>query len=876
MSKVLVSEQYLEDIANAIRLKNGEYDFYYPSEMASAIMRITCSEGVKFISMVNINDGWKFKLISSTSNTSYNSTAEAQPEYDDSTWADIDLPHDWSIEQSFDPESPGGFEGGFLNGGDAWYRKAISDMPYLSGKRLILYFDGAYMESDVYINGVLRKTNRNWYNPFWLDITNDINISSDNMIAVFVRNQQPSTHWYSGSGIYRNVYILVCEPASVGIKDIIVTTPNLATEAGTNVTTKVKVNLVSSVADTVPLKVEILKDETVVSSKDETLSVSIGDNQMIVDVLVNAPDLWNVGDGNLYTARVTIGSGSSVIYHEVSFGYRYFEFNAATGFWLNGNNIKLKGVCVHDTYTCIGAKTNRSAIDRRLDALVEMGCNAIRTSHNTYSSEMLALCAERGILVFAELFDCWTHRKKQYDFGRYFANNYEEVITNTLRRDVNNPAIVLWGAGNEIFNAQLDGSYTTQEATGILQGIIDAIHAIDTTRPITMGDNTPNSTVSRACMALLDVIGVNYGYDATYNALASAFPNKAVFGSEVACTYMIRGDYSYQMSSSNYDDVARDNNVSIARVLHVHMDNPKVAGMFSWVGVDYFGEWRAYSAYPYRSSPKGPLDTALFKKDAFFLYQSVWTDEPMIHIVPMHWDWTAGENVTVWLYTNCASCDLWLNGTSLGSVSQGEKYQYAYTVSFERGTLVANGYDSNGNLIAQDVIFTSRREAKKLSLTADKTSVNKNSDDLVFITCDIQDRNGVMVPDANHTVTFSAVGGKVIGTDNGWVKDVEDMTGNTKKASYGKLLCVVKPDKEFGDLTITATSANLTSSTVTVRKTSATIKRTDPIQEFVDASDPPMKDYSDDPIYQIGTRLYINNGANITVSQSGTQLNIVG
>ena len=388
----------------------------------------------------------------------------------------------------------------------------------------------------------------------------------------------------------------------------------------------------------------------------------------------------------------------------------------------------------------------------------------------------------------------------------------------------------------------IDGEYTVQEATSILQNIINTIHALDVTRPITMGDNTPNGSASRACMALLDVLGINYASDSTYSSLFSAFPNKPIFGSEVACAYSVRGDYTDQQVS-NYDEVYPRGD-SISDALHKHMDNPKLAGMFPWSGVDYLGEARPYAVYPYRSSPKGPMDTALFKKDSYYLYQSVWSDKPMIHIVPMHWDWTAGNSVKVWLYSNCASVDLWLNGTSLGSTTRGTKYQYAYSVPFAQGTLVANGYDSGGNLVAQDVLFSSRRVPNKLFLTTDVTSVDINSDDLVFVTCEIQDENGVVVPTANNTVVFSVVGGTVIGTDSGWVKDIENMTGNTKKASFGKLLCVVKPDKKTGDLIVTALSNSLASSSVTVEKTTETIKRIDPLQEFVDASNPPMKDYS--------------------------------
>lgn len=876
MSKVLLDEKHLYDIANAIRIKTGELLRYYPSEMASAIMRIISAEGVNLLSMMDINDDWKFHLVSAVSNTSYSSTQEAQIQYDDSGWNSIDIPHDWSIERDFNSTSDGGYQGGFLDGGDAWYRKRISNVPYLDGKRIFLYFDGVYMESDVYVNGTLRKANRNWYNPFWLEITDYIDVEDDNVIAVFVRNKQPSTHWYSGSGIYRGVYLLVCDPAAVVIKDIIITTPDLATEVGGEVTTKVSLNIYSSVADSIPVKVEILKDGETLSSEEDSVSVIVGDNQAEIDVVVNNPDLWDVGEGNLYTAKVTLGSGTSAIIQTADFGYRWFEFQPTTGFWLNGNNIKIKGVSIHDTYGCLGAKANRSAIDRELDALVEMGCNAVRTAHNTFSTEVLRLCAEKGILVYEEFFDCWSKYKIVNDFARYFDDNYLEVIHNTVRRDINNPAIVLWSAGNEIISQSgASGSYyTVAEATTILQNIINAIHDYDLSRPIAMSDDTPSWNTSRACMALLDVIGVNYGSDSEYSSVISAFPNKPIFGSETTAAYMIRGDYSDELSS-NYDDIHATFGDTISDALHRHMDNPKLAGMFPWCGIDYLGEGAPYRTFPQRSCADGAMDTALFKKDAFYLYQSVWSDKPMVHIVPMHWDWEDGDTVTVWLYSNCASVDLWLNGTNLGSVSKGSKYQYAYSVPYEVGTLVANGYDGNNNLIAQDVIYSSRRNAYKLILSADKVSVDKSSDDLVFVTCFVVDKNDVIVPLARNKVTFEVSGGTVIGTDSGWVKDTENMTGSSKKASFGKLLCVVKHNGKSGAMKITATSGSLKSASVTIQKTDSTVKSVDPPVEFVDASNPPMKDYNDS-IYQVGTTLYITDGANIQVSQRGSTLIIKG
>lgn len=878
MAKTFISEQYLRDIAGAIRIKTGEVLTYYPAEMADAIMRIGSTEGVNFLVGLPLSDGWKFNLISEVSDASYSSIVEAQKNYDDSSWRSVSIPHDWSIELDFDPSTAGDYyQNAFLNGGDAWYRKTIPSMSYANGKKFYLYFDGVYMESDIYINGVRKKENRNWYNPFWVDITDSINVNQDNTIAVFVRNRQPNTHWYSGSGIYRNVYLFVCEPTTVALKNIVVKTPNLETEVGGNVTTNVTIDIVATASKTVPLKVEIIKDDVVVAIEETEISVVIGDNQAQIDVDVNNPDLWSIYDGRIYTAKVTLADGQKMIHHAVNFGYRYFSFSTTTGFWLNGNNVKIKGVSIHDTYGCIGAKTNKSAIEREIDTLIDMGCNAVRTAHNAYSAEFLNVCAEKGVLVYEEFFDCWNKYKIAYDFARYFDDNYQEVIANVVRRDVNNPAIIIWGAGNEIISQSgVSGNYyTVEQATTILQNIIDTIHVYDTSRPIAMSDDTPTWNTSKACQRLLDIIGVNYGSDEEYSEVMSTNPDKPIFASECTAAYMIRGDYSDTLTS-NYDDIHAAFGDEISVVLHRHMDNPKLSGMFPWCGIDYLGEGAPYRAYPQRSCADGALDTALFKKDAFYLYQSVWSDKPMIHIVPMNWDWNSGDTVKVWLYSNCASVELYLNGTNLGTATKGSKYQFEYNVPFIRGTLVANGYDSNHRLIAQDVLYTSRQQPNKLILSADKTKVDINSDDLVFVTCIISDKNGVMLPLASNTITFDVNGGEVVGTDSGWVKDVENMTGNSKKASFGKILCVVKHNGKSGDMVITASSEYFNSSSITIEKGEISEKYIEPAQEFVDASNPPIKNYSDDPIYQVGNRLYINDGANINVSKSGTQLVIRG
>lgn len=779
----------------------------------NGVIKYTGDDIINMFETIPMRAGWKFNLVSSVANASYTSTDEAQPEYNDSSWTSVSVPHDWSIEQSFNSKSPGGFAGGFLNGGDAWYRTIIPVTAEMIGKRLFLYFDGVYMESKIYVNGTLLGKNKNGYAPFWIEITDNIDLTegTDNILAVFVRNRQPSSRWYSGSGIYRDVSLVVCQNTLATINNIIISTPYLSSEVGGDVTTNARVDITSTVAYTVNISLEILYGNTVVASSGSSIAIAAGSNSITISTVVFNPTLWGIGQGNLYTARVTLKMNGVSIYRCVEFGYRYTEFNTSTGFWLNGQNIKIKGVSMHSTHGCLGSIANASGIERELDVLVEMGVNAIRTVHCPESAVMLDLCAHKGILVFEEFFDTWTVAKVTYDFARFYSNYYDTVISNTLRRDVNNPAIILWGIGNEI-----PSSYSAEEVNRIAQASISVIRGYDAYRPITMGDNHPNTEASDAWSALLDVIGINYGVTGTYNTMQTKFPNKPLFGSETTSAYMIRGDYTDD-KSSNYDGkVTWGTHPSVA--LHQHMDDVRLAGMFPWCGVDYLGEPAPYKKYPQRSCADGALDTALFKKDVFYLYQSVWTDEPMIHIIPMNWDWEDGETVLVWLYSNCSSVKLFLNGTDLGSVEMGNKYQYSYDVTYEAGTLEAKGYDSNGNVIAEDSVTTSTGTPTQLALTAESESVDVSSDDLVFVTCVIKDANGVMVPTANNSVTFSVDGGSVLGTDSGWVMDVEDMRGSTKMASFGKLLCVAKHDGSKGTMTITATSSGLASASVTVNK----------------------------------------------------------
>lgn len=794
-----------------------------------------------------LKDNWKFKLINNTANTSYSSTDEAQNIYDDSTWKSISTPHDWSIYNSFNSSSASTYEGGYLDGGDAWYRRKLNTLD-LSNQKVYLYFDGIYMESDVYVNGVKVISNK-WYNPFCVEITDYLNFNSNDTLAIFVRNQQPSSRWYSGSGIIRNVYLVTGNDVEVGLHDVKITYPNLETEYNSDVNTVIDLTIKNKnlSTETYTIKNTLYYNELQVVSKEEELVLTGSESQSFTtNLVINKPNLWDEYAGNLYTLKTEIFKNNRMCYKlDTKFGYRYFKFDKDTGFWLNGKNIKLRGVCLHHDLGCIGAEVNRSGIERQLNLLIDMGANAIRVTHNPGSSELLDLCAEKGLLVVEEFFDCWTSSKKRYDFARYYNDNYEKVIETTVKRGINNPSIIMWSIGNEIIRTS--SSYTSEQATTLVNNMKTKIKSLDTTRMVTMGEDVPDNTVARACMELMDVVGVNYGSDSEYHSLRNAYPNFKLYGSETTSALSSRGVYARDAANkqcSSFDDDYTGWGDPASTALKRHMDNDYLAGMFIWTGFDYIGEPTPFNAYPTRSSYFGIIDLAGFPKDIYYMYQSRWTNDPMIHILP-HWDDSSATKV--WLYSNCNSVELFLNGTSLGKKQQteiGTKYQFEYNPTYVKGTLVANGYNSAGEIVAQDVVYTSLNVASSIRLKSDKSSVNINSDDLIFITCDVLDSNGNIIPNADNEVTFSVEGGTVIGTDNGDATCITKMRTNIKKAFNGKLLCVVKHDGLSGTLVVKANSNGLPEQTISITKSDVTLLNNKEQTIFIDASNPPIYDYN--------------------------------
>ena len=558
----------------------------------------------------------------------------------------------------------------------------------------------------------------------------------------------------------------------------------------------------------------------------------------------NAPAaLLTASPANLYEAQLSAKVGNRVQRSKrVTYGYRSIRFDKDTGFYLNGIHTKLKGVCVHHDGGCIGAAENRSAIERQVDILTNMGCNAIRLTHNPFGAEYLDVCQRKGVLLVEELFDGWTKSKKQKDFGRYFTDHYAEVVTSAIHRDWNNPAVIMWSLGNEVRTNLTLGDYSSSEIVNVCTMVNSAVKALDSTRPTTMGNNAPGGNLS-ALMAIVDVVGINYnGNNQPYQT------DRPIYGSETTSALSSRGVYaldSANMAYPSYDNKAVSWGNTAAETVNAYLSSARSCGHFVWTGFDYLGEPTEWNKYPAKSSYFGIVDTCGFPKDIYFMYQSMWNSRPMIHMLP-HWTHESG-NIDVWLYSNCASVELFLNGVSLGkkALSQrGTKNQYAYTVAYAAGTIVANGYDASGNLIAQDIQYTAGAPAK-LALSSDKTAVSTASDDLVYITCDVLDKNGTLCPNADNSVTFTVMGGTIIGTDNGHGANVEKLSGSTHAAFSGKCLCVVKHDGASGVMKITATANGLTAGTISVVKGETTIAATAPAASFVDATNPPMRDVSE-------------------------------
>lgn len=768
----------------------------------------------------NFNANWRF-------NRGDASGAQA-PSFNDAAWRALEVPHDWSIELDFNSGSRAGSNGGYLDGGIGWYRKAFTLDAASSGKKILIAFDGVYMNSEVWINGTSLGVRPYGYSTFEYDLTPHVKFDgTNNVVAVKVNNNQPNSRWYSGSGIYRNVWLTELDPVHIPNSAVFVTTPEISAEAASvSVSTTVENDGSAAASVVITTTISDANGAVVTSQDSPAANVAAGANAPVQQTLsVLSPKLWSVATPHLYWLEVEVKVGGSVVdTYATTLGIRSVAFNPQSGFSLNGQNMKIQGVNMHHDLGALGAALNYRALERQVEILRTMGVNAIRTSHNPSAPELLEITDRLGVLVMEEAFDTWREPKTTNDYALHFDEWAERDIKDMTRRDRNHPSIIMWSIGNEVGGSTI----------AIAQNLKNWVMAVDDTRAITwasnkMGGPHVSEGDDRNVSDLLDVQGYNYaGYAGDYDADHSAHPGWNLLGTETSAALRSRGFYrgpagtvtkatsstrperqssSYDNETTNFGDTAE---VAYAR----DMARPFVSGSFIWAGFDYIGETTPYG-WPAKSSYYGIVDTAGFPKDVFYFYKSRWTSDPMVHLLP-HWNWTNGTNVTIYAYNNCDSVELFLNDTSQGDRSfVGSALHSEWTVPFAPGTLRAD-CKKNGSVVATDTKKTAGAAAK-VALSADRTRIDADGQDLVFITADVQDADGTIVPDAENSIAFSVTGpGEIIGVDNGNPIDISRYQATSRKAFSGKALAIVRSTKMAGSLVIGATSSGLTSQPVTV------------------------------------------------------------
>ena len=779
----------------------------------------------------NFDKGWLFIL--------GDSAQMATPAYNDSHWRKQSLPHDWAIEGDFYAGNPSGAGGGALPGGIGWYRKHfLLDCEAEPGGRYFIEFDGVYMNSTVYVNGQEVGHRPYGYSSFEYDITKYLK-RGDNVIAVKVDNSdQPNSRWYSGCGIYRHVWLT--KTNAVHVK-----------HWGVHVQTDAKTGQIKVEADVEGNNYKVRNTVYDASGKE-------------VGLKVKNPHLWSVEDPYIYKVRTQVLVGGKVV-DEVwtTTGFRDFKFDAETGFWLNGKNFKLNGVCEHHDFGCLGAAVNEDAMHRKLSKLKAMGVNSIRSSHNPPAPELLNMCDTMGIIVMDESFDMWRRKKTAGDYARFFEEWHERDLTDLILRDRNHPSILMWSIGNEVLEqwSSADADELTLEQANLIlnaghdastlahgeemspnslltRHLADIVKRYDTTRPILAGCNEPDPNNHLFKSGAIDIIGFNYHHQWVKD-VPKNFPGKPFIFSESVSALQTRGYYkmpsdeitwapqewwlpytdpSYMCSA--YDNMHASWSSTHEETWDVVKHNAFVGGQYIWTGFDYIGEPTPYG-FPARSSYFGVIDLAGFPKDTYYMYQSEWTTKPVLHLFP-HWNWLEGQQIDMWCYYNNADeVELFINGKSQGvrrktgeqpegrydmhntKAKLNSEYHVGWRVTFNPGEVKVVAR-KDGHVVGEQTIKTAGAPAR---IRLSKDYQGKNT---TFITAEVVDKDGNLCPWADDMIYFISEGdGKILGTDNGCQTSMENFKAPQRKAFFGKCMVVVS-----GNGSITAKSPMLQSDVI--------------------------------------------------------------
>lgn len=786
-----------------------------------------------------------------------------QYNFDDSAWEKVNLPHDWAIKGTFmmgEKAEVGGGMGRLPSNGVAWYRKKIDIPASDAGKSIFLDIDGAMSYAMVWLNGHLVGGWPYGYNSWRLDLTPYVIPGEENQLAIRLDNPNNSSRWYPGGGIYRNVWLTKTNPIHVGQWGTCITTKNVSkTSATINLDITIDNNSKEDATIEVTTQIYALDAEgnkagnAVASVLTSNTKVVAGERSKIEDTaMLKNPKLWGpppTQRPNLYLAVTTLLlNGKTIDQYETRFGIRSIEYNPDKGLFVNDEHILIKGVNQHHDLGALGAAFNTRAAERQLEILREMGCNAIRMSHNPPAPELLELTDRMGFLVVDEIFDSWVRKKTPLDFHLIFPDWSEPDTRAFVRRDRNCPSVIIWSFGNEVGE-----QYTGEEGAKVAKRLRDIIKEEDATRPTTSAMNYAKPDM--ALPGVVDAIGLNYqgegirqdaefeGTDRIrtapqYDAFHAKFPDKLIFSTETASAFSSRGIYLFPVSKeisspvrdsrggdsktcqvSSYELYAVDFGSSADKVFSSLDRHPFVAGEFVWNGFDYIGEPTPY--YEARSSYSGIIDLAGFKKDRFYLYQSRWRpDLPMAHILP-HWNWPerVGEITPVHVFTSGDEAELFLNGKSLG---RKKKRQYEYrlrwdSVRYEPGELKVIAY-KNSEKWTEDVVKTTGKPTN-LSASADRNSIHADGKDIVFITVQITDKDRLVVPRSNNRIEFSIDGpGEIVATDNGDATNMISFPSKEREAFNGLCLVIVRSKAgKSGSIVLTARSVGLNDTHVVIQ-----------------------------------------------------------
>jgi beta-galactosidase len=772
----------------------------------------------------------------------------------ESSWQKLNLPHDFGITGPFGIELEGG-TGKLPWKGIGWYRKHFKIPAADAGKRIFVDFDGAMANAKIWLNGHYVGTWPYGYNSFRMDLTPYLLMGKENVLAVRLDTENWDSRWYPGAGIYRHVWLVKTNPVHVGHWGTSITTPEI-----TDASAKVKMDITVENQSKLPVEatVQTAIFELDQQNKPETKITSFNTSTIKIDAgaaattntqaTIQHPKRWDIVAPNRYIAQTTLSiNGKVVDTYQTPFGIRTLKFTARDGFQLNGRRVEIQGTCNHHDLGALGAAINTSALRRQLSILKDMGCNALRTSHNPPSPELLELADQMGFLVWDEAFDCWKSGKRKLDYNKIYEEWHQKDLEAMVHRDRNHPSVFIWSIGNEVME---------QRNVEMTKHLADIIRKVDPTRPVSNGYNDPDGGRESGAVEALDIMGVNYFFSqqAKWDA-DPRYKSKPTLGSETSSCVSSRGEYFFDNQYKNwqissYDDAFPGWGCSPDEQFRTNAKYPHLLGEFVWTGFDYLGEPTPYNSDatnlqnfrndpakrkelelkleelrkknpPSRSSYFGIVDLAGFPKDRYYLYQSQWRpDCPMAHILP-HWNWAEriGQVTPVHVYTSGDEAELFLNGKSLGRKTKtpGKDFRLVWDdVKYTPGELKVVCY-KKGKTWATDIVKTTGK-ASKITLSANQPVIKAGGDDLSYITVKITDKNGLMVPRTHNSIKFSVQGpGEIVATDNGDATSFIPFQSHERPAYNGMALVIVKGKKgQKGKFSVKAESPGLGSAVISL------------------------------------------------------------